>query len=138
DRVSSSFRLPPRVCRFSWACRPCSPAQSYTSVTPWAGTCVPGIRHVRSGDCPRRQRVLPPQSNRKEARMARLQALALVCTLKKSSAENTSSSELLARQVLEQLGEHDVHGEVVRVVDYDVRPGVTADEGDGDQWPQLR
>ncbi|MBF6230398.1 NAD(P)H-dependent oxidoreductase [Nocardia farcinica] len=63
-------------------------------------------------------------------------ALALVCTLKKSSAQ--SSSELIARQVLDQLGGHGVRGELVRVVDYDVRPGVTADEGDGDQWPQLR
>lgn len=63
-------------------------------------------------------------------------ALALVCTLKKSSAQ--SSSELIARQVLDRLGGHGVRGELVRVVDYDVRPGVTADEGDGDQWPQLR
>ena len=28
--------------------------------------------------------------------------------------------------------------ELVRVADYDVRPGVSSDEGDGDQWPGLR
>jgi multimeric flavodoxin WrbA len=28
--------------------------------------------------------------------------------------------------------------ELVRVADYDVRPGVSSDEGDGDQWPRLR
>jgi multimeric flavodoxin WrbA len=28
--------------------------------------------------------------------------------------------------------------ELVRVADYDVRPGVSSDEGQGDQWPQLR
>lgn len=44
----------------------------------------------------------------------------------------------MARQVLEALGEHDVRGEVVRVVDHDVRPGVEADMGEGDQWPALR
>ncbi|MFC8046314.1 flavodoxin family protein [Nocardia sp. NPDC057353] len=65
-----------------------------------------------------------------------LTALALVCSLKKSPAD--SSSELIAKQVLDELSGHGVTGETVRVVDYDVRPGVSADEGDGDQWPQLR
>lgn len=70
--------------------------------------------------------------------MAELQALALVCTLKETSDGTPSSSQLLARQVLDRLGEYDVSGDLVRVVDYDVRPGVTADEGGGDQWPRLR
>ncbi|MGW4371967.1 flavodoxin family protein [Nocardia takedensis] len=68
--------------------------------------------------------------------MSTLTAVALVCTLRNSPSE--SSSDLIARQVLEQLAQHDISGEVVRVVDYDVRPGVSADEGDGDQWPRLR
>ncbi|MFC8528791.1 flavodoxin family protein [Nocardia sp. NPDC057227] len=63
-------------------------------------------------------------------------ALALVCSLKKSPAD--SSSDLIAGQLLDELAGHGVTGEAVRVVDYDVRPGVSADEGDGDQWPQLR
>lgn len=65
-----------------------------------------------------------------------LTALALVCTLKASPAE--SSSDLLARQVLDALDEHGVTGSVVRVVDHDVRPGVETDMGDGDAWPQIR
>ncbi len=65
-----------------------------------------------------------------------LRALVLVCTLKPSPAE--SSSQLLGEQVLGQLERHGVTGEVVRVVDHDVRFGVTADEGDGDAWPQIR
>lgn len=65
-----------------------------------------------------------------------LSALALVCTLKPSPG--ASSSQLLAEQLLEGLGEYGVSGEAVRVVDFDVRPGVSADEGDGDQWPELR
>jgi multimeric flavodoxin WrbA len=59
-----------------------------------------------------------------------------VCTLKPSPAK--SSSELIARQLLDELAKHDVAGTTVRVVDYDVRPGVELDMGDGDAWPQLR
>ncbi|MFI6042653.1 flavodoxin family protein [Nocardia sp. NPDC051321] len=68
--------------------------------------------------------------------MTALTAVALVCSLKKSP--EPSSSELLAGQVLDELERHGVDGRVVRVVDYDVRPGVSADEGDGDAWPMLR
>lgn len=68
--------------------------------------------------------------------MASLKALALNCTLKASPAE--SSCELLLSQILEALAEHDVEGETVRVVDLDVKPGVSSDEGEGDDWPSLR
>jgi multimeric flavodoxin WrbA len=67
---------------------------------------------------------------------APLRALALVCSLKTSPAP--SSSDLMARQVLEELGKHGVTGSVVRVVDHDVKPGVEADMGDGDEWPAIR
>ncbi|MGZ3146470.1 flavodoxin family protein [Lentzea chajnantorensis] len=65
-----------------------------------------------------------------------MRALALVCSLKPSPAP--SSSELIANQLLAELRAHDVTGEVVRVVDHDVKPGVEADMGDGDAWPALR
>lgn len=65
-----------------------------------------------------------------------LRALVLCCTLKKGSAP--SSSELLGREVLNALAEHDVTGELVRVVDHDVAFGVSVDEGDGDGWPAIR
>jgi multimeric flavodoxin WrbA len=65
-----------------------------------------------------------------------LRAVALVCSLKPSPAP--SSSDLIARQVLEQLAQHDVTGEVVRVVDHDVKPGVDKDMGEGDAWPAIR
>ena len=67
---------------------------------------------------------------------ASLRALALVCSLKPSPAP--SSSDLMARQVLEELGKHGVAGDVVRVVDHDVKPGVEIDMGPGDAWPALR
>jgi len=65
-----------------------------------------------------------------------LTALALVCSLKPSPAR--SSTELLARQVLDQMLTHGVSGSLVRVVDHDVKPGVELDMGDGDAWPGIR
>ena len=65
-----------------------------------------------------------------------IRALALNCTLKTSPA--TSSTELLADQVLAAIAGHGAQVEQVRVVDHDVKPGVDADMGDGDQWPEIR
>ncbi|MFD3443377.1 flavodoxin family protein [Microbacteriaceae bacterium 4G12] len=65
-----------------------------------------------------------------------LTAVALVCSLKPSPAQ--SSTQLLAEQLLTELASHGVTTSSVRVVDYDVRPGVLDDMGDGDQWPELR
>lgn len=68
--------------------------------------------------------------------MPELSAVALVCTLNPSP--QPSSSELMARHVLDQLEQHGVRTSSVRVVDHDVRPGVQVDMGDGDAWPALR
>jgi multimeric flavodoxin WrbA len=65
-----------------------------------------------------------------------LRVLALACTLKPSPAK--SSSDLLARQLLDLFAERGATGELVRVVDHDVRPGVEADMGEGDAWPGIR
>ncbi|MFS0703147.1 flavodoxin family protein [Cellulomonas sp. 179-A 9B4 NHS] len=65
-----------------------------------------------------------------------LTALVLVGTL--TPSPSPSSSELLGRQVLAALGARGVTGEVVRVVDHDVKPGVQKDMGDGDAWPAIR
>jgi multimeric flavodoxin WrbA len=67
---------------------------------------------------------------------APLTAVALVCTLKPAPA--TSSSELMASQLLAELAKHDVSGTSLRVVDFDVRPGVETDMGAGDEWPAIR
>ncbi|MEI5675097.1 MULTISPECIES: flavodoxin family protein [Nocardioides] len=68
--------------------------------------------------------------------MSDLTSLVLVCTLKPSPAE--SSSMLLGRQVLDELAAHGAPGEVVRVADHTVKFGVSTDEGDGDEWPDIR
>ncbi|MDQ3435644.1 MAG: flavodoxin family protein [Actinomycetota bacterium] len=64
-----------------------------------------------------------------------LKALVLNCTLKPSPAE--SNTEALARVVMDALAQRGVEVEIVRVADHDVKPGVTNDEGDGDQWPPI-
>ncbi|MEU8184337.1 NAD(P)H-dependent oxidoreductase [Micromonospora sp. NPDC049044] len=68
--------------------------------------------------------------------MAGISALVLNCTLKPSPAP--SSSEQLGREVLAELAAQGVTGELVRVVDHDVRFGVSTDEGNGDGWPVIR
>jgi multimeric flavodoxin WrbA len=65
-----------------------------------------------------------------------LSALALNCTLKRG--EEKSSTQKLLDEILEALAKHHVSGDTVRVVDLDVKPGTTADEGEGDDWPALR
>ncbi|MGC5170294.1 flavodoxin family protein [Micromonospora sp. DT81.3] len=65
-----------------------------------------------------------------------IRALALNCTLKPSP--ESSSTELLATQVLEALAARGAETEQLRVLDYDVRPGTETDMGDGDEWPQVR
>ena len=65
-----------------------------------------------------------------------MRALALNCTLKRSPHE--SSTEALAQVVLDALAIHGVETEMVRVVDHVVHPGVSSDEGEGDEWPLIR
>ena len=67
-----------------------------------------------------------------------LKAIAINCSLKSKGSEKSSTDAMIA--VLEKaFKKHDVElTETVRVVDLDIRPGVTSDEGDGDEWPGLR
>jgi len=39
---------------------------------------------------------------------------------------------------MSEMAEHGVTGTVIRVVDHNVAPGVTSDEGEGDEWPEIR
>lgn len=65
-----------------------------------------------------------------------LSAIALNCTLKRGSA--ASSTDKLLGELATAFRAHGVAMETVRVVDLDLLPGVTSDEGEGDAWPALR
>jgi multimeric flavodoxin WrbA len=65
-----------------------------------------------------------------------LRAFGMNCTLKQGP--ETSSTQKLLDQLLRALQKHDVEGSSVRTVDHDIKPGVKADEGEGDAWPGLR
>jgi multimeric flavodoxin WrbA len=65
-----------------------------------------------------------------------LKVLALNCTLK--SSPSPSSTEKLLAELLDAFREYDGEGEIVRVADLNIKPGVSSDEGEGDDWPALR
>jgi multimeric flavodoxin WrbA len=64
-----------------------------------------------------------------------LTALALNCSLK---PEGPSSTQKLLDQLFDQLADHGVSGDAIRVAAHDVKPGVEADMGGGDEWPAIR
>jgi len=66
-----------------------------------------------------------------------LSAIAINCTLKSSGDEQSSTDVMIG--VLAQFAERGVSiSETLRIADYNVLPGVTSDEGEGDDWPELR
>jgi multimeric flavodoxin WrbA len=67
-----------------------------------------------------------------------LKALALNGTLKPSSTKDKSSTEKMLQLIADEFSAHDVQTEILRLADYDIKPGVTSDEGDGDAWPEIR
>lgn len=67
-----------------------------------------------------------------------IKALAFNCTLKSAKAGDTSSTEILLSQLVDELRKHQVETEVIRAVDHDIKPGTKHDMGSGDAWPLLR
>jgi multimeric flavodoxin WrbA len=65
-----------------------------------------------------------------------LTAYGLNCTLK--PGPKTSSTQKLLDQLLRSLEKHGVTCSDDRVVDYDIKPGVSHNEGSGDEWPAMR
>ena len=67
-----------------------------------------------------------------------LKALPLNCTLK-SDAREASSTDAMIALLAKAFGKHGVKvSEPVRVAALNIKPGVTSDEGEGDDWPALR
>jgi len=65
-----------------------------------------------------------------------LTAFGMNCTLKRGPKE--SSTQKLLDQILHALTKYGVEVSSARIVDHDVKTGVKADEGEGDEWPALR
>ena len=67
-----------------------------------------------------------------------IKAIAINCTLKADTGE-TSSTDAMIAVLRETFAANDVTiTETVRVAALDIKPGVTSDEGEGDDWPALR
>jgi multimeric flavodoxin WrbA len=67
-----------------------------------------------------------------------LSAIAINCTLKGGNGD-TSSTDSMIDLIAGELKKHEVEvGETIRIVDHDVKAGVTSDEGEGDAWPGIR
>lgn len=67
-----------------------------------------------------------------------LNALALNCTLKADESERSSTDAMIA-VLADAFARHDVAiTQTVRVATLNIKPGVSSDEGEGDDWPALR
>ena len=67
-----------------------------------------------------------------------LTAIAINCTLKSSSGGPSSTDKMIGL-IADALKQHEVAFDgTIRIADFDVKPGVSSDEGNGDQWPALR
>lgn len=67
-----------------------------------------------------------------------LKALALNCSLK-SDPDEKSSTDAMISVLKDAFEQHEVEvTRTVRVSSLNIKPGVTSDEGEGDDWPALR
>jgi multimeric flavodoxin WrbA len=79
---------------------------------------------------------LPP--TKKSPAGDRLRAVFLLATLKPSrSGREFSHTATLCEVVAECLRSHNVACEIVRLADYDIRPGTRSKMGKGDEWPGI-
>lgn len=67
-----------------------------------------------------------------------LAAIALNCSLKRSGGESSSTDKMIGLLVSELKKRGVEFRGTIRIADHEVKPGVTSDEGEGDEWPELR
>jgi multimeric flavodoxin WrbA len=66
-------------------------------------------------------------------------AIPINCTLRRSTSAEESSTDAMIAVLKPHFEKAGVKvSETIRVADYNVLPGVTSDEGEGDDWPELR
>ncbi|HUE79922.1 MAG TPA: NAD(P)H-dependent oxidoreductase [Sphingomicrobium sp.] len=67
-----------------------------------------------------------------------LKSIAINCSLKKRQDEPSSTDKMI-ELIAGELAKHDVaFSETLRLSEYSILPGVTSDEGEGDDWPDIR
>jgi multimeric flavodoxin WrbA len=67
-----------------------------------------------------------------------ISAIAINCTLKAGSGE-PSSTDMMIGIVAAELARHGVAlAETIRLAEHNILPGVSSDEGPGDDWPDIR
>lgn len=66
-----------------------------------------------------------------------LKAIALNATLKASGGEPSSTDRMLVL-IASAMSKDGVETETIRLADFNIKPGVSSDEGDGDDWPSIR
>ena len=67
-----------------------------------------------------------------------LSAIAINCSLAKSS-DRASSTDAMIAELVKAFSDHEIEiAETIRIADHAVPPGVTSDEGEGDDWPAIR
>ncbi len=64
-----------------------------------------------------------------------IKALIINCTLKPGAA--VSNTQRLIQKAVAEYSTLDVECEVIRMVDFNIMPGVTSNEGEGDEWPAI-
>jgi|TARA_R110002051_G_scaffold45962_4_gene92511 multimeric flavodoxin WrbA len=77
------------------------------------------------------------QNFRFQEKTMALTALALNATLKSSGGEPSSTDRMLGLidAAMKPMG---VTTTILRLADYNIKPGVSSDEGEGDDWPKIR
>lgn len=65
-------------------------------------------------------------------------AIPINCTLKRSGGEKSSTDAMIAVLSAEFEKAGVKVSETLRMADFNILPGVTSDEGEGDAWPELR
>lgn len=65
-------------------------------------------------------------------------AIAINCSLAKTRARKSSTDAMIGA-LGEAFASHEVRiAETIRIADHEVLPGVSSDEGEGDDWPAIR
>jgi multimeric flavodoxin WrbA len=72
-----------------------------------------------------------------QAAASGLKAIAINCSLKRG--HEASSTDLMISVIGNEFAKHRVElTETIRIANYNILPGVSSDEGAGDEWPEIR